>query len=339
MKKLLLLFILLILILTALVSGEKAIPLPELLKPDSITLDRDQIYIGEGTSIYIYDVKNFKLKKTFGKKGEGPREFRLETMRGVEQLTIDVQTENIIVTSMGKVSFFRKDGTYKSELKCHDQSREFIVLGSGFAAQGGLTIENGNRYRAVNIYDPGLNKLKEVFKVKHHFQQGSGLRMFETSYRFATCDNKLFVAWERDFNIQVFDANGKKLFTINRDYEKIKVTDEDKQNVIDFFKTSPRYKELFVILRPLLKFPTHFAALMDMKVSDGKVYAITFKKEDKGFECFIYDTNGKFLERTILPLKQMDDFISQPYTIKNGTFYQLVENEDETWELHISEIR
>jgi len=339
MKKLLLLFILLILILTSPVFGEKVILLAELLKPDSITLDRDQIYIGEGTSIYIYDLKNFSFKKKFGKEGEGPREFRLETMRGAEQLIIDVQTENIIVTSMGKVSVFKKDGTYKSELKCHDQSREFKVLGTGFAAQGGLTIENGNRYRTVNIYDSKLNKLKEVFKAIHHFQQSSGLQVFETSYRFATYENKLFVAWERDFNIQVFDAGGKKLFNINRDYEKIKVTDEDKQNVIDFFKTSPRYKEFFVMLRPLLKFPTHFAALMDMKVSDGKVYAITFKKEDKGFECFIYDTNGKFLERTILPMKQMDDFISQPYTIKNDTFYQLVENEDETWELQISKIK
>lgn len=339
MKKLLLLLISLVLILTSFAYGEKTIPLPELLKPDSITLDRDQIYIGERTSIYIYDLKNFKLKKKFGKEGEGPREFRLDTMRGVEQLIIDVRTENIIVNSMGKVSFFKKDGTYKSELKCHDQSRAFKVLGPGFAAQGGMTLENGNRYRAVNIYDSKLNKLKEVFKVKHHFQRDSGLRMFETSYRMATYDNKLFVAWERDFNIQVFDAGGKKLFNLNRDYEKIKVTEKDKQNVIDFFKTNPRYKELFVMLRPLLKFPTHFAALLDMKVSDGKVYAITFKKEDKGFECFIFDTNGKFLERTILPLKQMDDFISQPYTIKNGKFYQLVENEDETWELHISEIK
>jgi hypothetical protein len=27
-----------------------------------------------------------------------------------------------------------------------------------------------------------------------------------------------------------------------------------------------------------------------------------------------------------------------PYTVKNGKFYQLIETEDEQWELHASEI-
>ncbi|MCP5105603.1 MAG: hypothetical protein GY950_19610 [bacterium] len=339
MKRHLILFILLL--FTLFLYGEKTVPLPDLVNPDSITVSGNQIYIAEGIHIYIYDLKDFKLKKKLGREGDGPQEFRLDVNTGVEQLTLDLQTGDLIVTSLGKVSIFdKKDGTYKSERKAGDQSRQFLSLGKGFAGQGNLTTdEKGKRFRAVNIYGADLKKVKEVFKVKHHFDIREGLRLLEVSQSFVTGGGRLFIAWEREFNIRVFDAAGNHLFNISREYEKVKVTEKHKQQLINYFKTSPRYKRIFEILRIKLIFPDSFAALMSLRVKDGLVYAITFRNEKQGFETFIYDIDGKFREKVFLPVKQTETFAPYPYEIKNGKLYQLVENDDETWELHISEIK
>jgi hypothetical protein len=61
--------------LTVSVFAGKQVILAELVNPDSIAVDQYQVYITEGTSIYIYDLENFKLKTKFGKRGEGPNEF------------------------------------------------------------------------------------------------------------------------------------------------------------------------------------------------------------------------------------------------------------------------
>ena len=59
------------------VSAEDSPMLRELIEPNSIALDHRNIYIPDGTGIYIYDRKDFRLKKRIGKKGEGPQEFLL----------------------------------------------------------------------------------------------------------------------------------------------------------------------------------------------------------------------------------------------------------------------
>lgn len=111
--------------------------LRELIEPNSIALDGRHIYIPDGTSIYIYDLEDFRLKRRVGRRGEGPREFLLDVVRGAEELFIDVRTPVLLVNSLGKVSLFNKeDGSYIRELKLHGRDREFKPLGSGFADPG-----------------------------------------------------------------------------------------------------------------------------------------------------------------------------------------------------------
>jgi hypothetical protein len=52
-----------------------------------------------------------------------------------------------------------------------------------------------------------------------------------------------------------------------------------------------------------------------------------------------FTTEGKFLKRFYLPVKEMDVQFYPPYTVRDNRFYQLLENEEtEQWELHITEI-
>ncbi len=47
-------------------------PLPEVMKPDNITVYENERYVVEGPE--IYSLKALKLIRKFGKKGEGPGE-------------------------------------------------------------------------------------------------------------------------------------------------------------------------------------------------------------------------------------------------------------------------
>ncbi|MCP5105464.1 MAG: hypothetical protein GY950_18905, partial [bacterium] len=80
-------------------AGTKVIPLPELMKPEHpLYFDKTQMYVIEGTSIYIYSLTDFKLVKKFGKQGEGPKEFILDPR--FTGLFISVRTEDIVVESL-----------------------------------------------------------------------------------------------------------------------------------------------------------------------------------------------------------------------------------------------
>jgi hypothetical protein len=335
MRRILLLFLT---FLTVPVFALKHAALAELVYPDSIAVDQYQVYITEGTSIYIYDLENFKMKTKFGKRGEGPKEFMENRQTGNPPLTINVQTKNIIVNSLNKVSFFSKDGKFKNEQKVGAFSDGFIPLGKGFAAQT-LTTEEGKRYWTLDIYDSNINKVKEVFKIKHHFQGlGKGFKVLQESRLYAAYDDKLFVAWVKDFNIQVLDSLGEKLYSINYNYKKVPVTEEDRGKIIEYFKINPRTKELYEIIKPI-HFPGYYPAIGSMQINDGKIYAITFERSNGKFKCFIFDLKGKLLKEVYLGLKTMDIFALYPFSIYNGNIYQLVESEDETWELYINSIK
>jgi len=76
-------------------------------------------------------------------------------------------------------------------------------------------------------------------------------------------------------------------------------------------------------------------------VADQKIYILTYKEKDEKFQFLVLDINGKHLKTVFLPLnKEKDDvFGFTPFCIKNGTLYQLIETEDEEWELHATAIQ
>jgi len=101
------LFILMV-CLASIVFAGNAVILKDHISPGEILLDDNHLYIVESPAISIYSLKDFKLLKTFGKKGEGPQEFK-------GGITVDVQGDHILVNSLKRVSFFSKDGKYINE--------------------------------------------------------------------------------------------------------------------------------------------------------------------------------------------------------------------------------
>jgi hypothetical protein len=336
MKKKLIIFLKLLIFLILLLGwglpgfGERVVSLPDLLKPEAVTLDHQQMYVVEITTIYIYRLKDFKLMKKFGKRGEGPGEFLVDLESG-RPLFLDVQTDEIMVSSLGKVSFFSKTGVFNREMKV--KTAEYVQpLGKGFVAQ---SLQPGKEkvMRAIFWYDEMFQPAKEIIKVPHHFQMGKGLEVFRESQDFLTMDNQLFVTWDPDFKITIFDSQGNKMNSIVHPYQRVKVTELHRQQVIHYLKTHPFFKEYFELLKPI-RFPGYFPAIREMRIADGKLYIVTYKEKNEQTECFVFDLKGKLLSRQYVKLEKKNPLEFSPFAFKNGALYQLVEK-DEEWYLHI----
>jgi hypothetical protein len=318
-------------------ADSKSIILPELVNPDSIAVDQNRLFITEGTSILIFDLTNLKLIKKFGKRGEGPKEFMVNRQSGNPPLNINVDTHEIIVNSKNKVSFFSKDGEYKRETKVSTSSGNFVPFMTRFAGET-LTTEEGKRYWLIELFNEELKKIKELTRIKHHFQGlGKGFKVLQESRLYKVSKDKLFVACKKGFHIEVYNSRGNKLHTISSNYEKKPVSQQDKNDIIKYFKTSPSLKEIYPLLKPII-FPDFYPAIRSMLLDAGKIYIITYKKNNLKTECLVLDSEGKLLRTIFMDLHSSDIFVHYPYTIKRGKLYQLVETIDEEWQLLINEI-
>jgi len=82
---------------------------------------------------------------------------------------------------------------------------------------------------------------------------------------------------------------------------------------------------------------TDYPEIHIYSITDYKLLK-TFKKEAGKSEVQIFDLKGTLLEKTMVPIKEKNSKRFFPYDINKGVLYQLVENDDEEWELHVTKI-
>ena len=336
MKKLIILLLLFLLLLSGFVFSERIKTFGDLLKPHQITVDKSQLYIAEGPAILIYSLEDLRFITKFGKAGEGPQEFKIQ---GNGRITLDVSSGYIMVNSTGRVSLFSKEGIFFKEITAAF-GRDFIPMGEHFVGVHYVQRKNRpDKMKAVKTYDSNLKEIKEIYRMKGRYERGKGYRMFSEPHSYRVYQDKIFVGGYEDFTIDVLDKNGEKRFSIKQDYEREKVGEMDKQAVIHYIDTSPRYNETRDFFKRVLIFPTYFPAIRDFFVTDGNVYVLTYKKVEENFQLFVFDLQGNPVKKTFIPIVEDNLFVEvNPFVIGNGKLYQLIENEDEEWELHIHEI-
>jgi hypothetical protein len=140
--------------------SEKKAALSEIMKPETISVDHNQLYVTEGASIFIYSINDFSQLKKFGKQGQSPQEFALHPR---VSLTLDVSTKDIIANSLGKVSYFTKKGEFIRKIKLMPnffgsppRGKQFLALGQAF--------EQNALYNTVCLFDENLKKIKEIYR-------------------------------------------------------------------------------------------------------------------------------------------------------------------------------
>lgn len=341
-KQMILIIVLLLLLLLGVGSflypGKVAV-LDGIVNPfTKMEVDDNQLYITDGAAIHIYSLKDYSLKKKFGRRGEGPQEFKVVPTNNLGSVILDVYPDYLLVNSLGKISFFTKQGEFIKEIRSISPNGCFKVIGNRFV---GYSFPAGNKtnYLTVNIFDSTLKVVRELYREPQWINPGKDINVFGIrSAFFVVSDDKILVE-NRQSSIVVFNGNGEKLYSIDPQIKPLKVTKKTKKRVHDFFKSLPQFKQLYTIIKDRLKFPRYFPKIRSFFVADYKIYVLSWRRKEKKNECFIYDLEGNLINKTYFPLLQDNIFLPYPFAIGNGKYYQLIENEDgETWELHISHI-
>jgi hypothetical protein len=279
--------------------------------------------------------------KRFGKAGEGPREFTLNPRRSEGSVTIFIHPDYILANSLAKVSYFTKKGEFIKERRIEGSpGLRFQPLGNQFAGEG-FTADKNITYNIRNIYDSNFQQGKELYR-RTAFMQGAGdlNPFYMVSPIMRVYQNKVFINDSEGLKIYVFDQKGDKINTITHKYDNLVITDESRKKMLNWYKTSLYFKQLYTFWKDRLKFPKYFPAIRWYHIMDNKAYVLTYKKEAEKSEFYIFDIKGKFLKKVMVPLAEKDDRLWYPYVIKNGKLYQLIEDSDEEeWELHVTVIK
>ncbi len=340
-KRTIIILLYLFLAFTILVSGKtiEKVNLTDIMKPENIAVDDNQLYISEGGSVFIFSLSDYKLVKKFGSKGSGPQEFQLP---GQMKLIVDARTDKIIINSLNKISFFSKQGEFINEIR--SQSFAYLVRPLGDSLVGlGSAADSKAYYTVINLYDSKFAKTKELFRVVNDVVSPTrkGYKLVNQTIFFDTHKDKLFFTGNSDSAIDIYDQSIKKIGSIQVNVKKKKVSQEFKDMLLNFIKTNPETKDRFEQMKPIT-FADYFPTILNLYVEDDVVYIITsnidFKKGT--MEVLTYDWKGKLKKKFNVLLKQEAPLRTYPMAIHKGKIYQVVENaEEETWQLEVSELK
>jgi len=327
-----LLFILLSLFtFTGPVFAEKVRTLTEVLHPFRFYVDEEQLYITEGVKVFIYSKKDYRLVKKFGKEGEGPGEVLLRRRGGNTEIGLIVQKEHIIVSTVGKLIYFTKDGNFVKEIKTAPAGRWLSPFGELFVGKKYIREKDG-LYHGIALYDSNIKQLKLIYKHIHGWQgtEAEFNPLIVEQADFEIGGDKIFVMDGARTMIGCFDKTGQPLFSITIKDEIVEFTEEDKKNMVADYKTNAFWKRYYETRKHFFKFPEYFPpiSMFTLDPVEKKIYIKTEKKENGKQKWAVYDFNGKLIKTTLLPLGWLRFY--------NGICYRLLLNEEEDeWELYV----
>ncbi len=339
-------------LLAGIVWAEKAVVLPGITNPYTITATKDKLYITEPVTAYIYSLTDYSLIKKFGEEGGGVGKFN-----GL--IKLNTGPDYIFINSKHKISFFTTGGDFIKEQRIPaeviDRMLFYIPMENRFAVGefrtehqasffsrffAALLSETGaptsGFYITISIYDSNLAKVKDLFAYKHPFFTGKYINPVDI--RGSLCvvyRDQLFID-DSDGIIHVFDNSGKALYSVHPSFEKVKITKIHQRRYLKYWMEylAGDYEEY----QGRLRFPAYFPPIRNFFVADERIYVLTFKEIEEKSELLILDLKGQLLKRVLVPLVQIDSLgpaVMNRYTINNHKLYRLVRNKESQYELHI----
>ncbi|MEN8153967.1 MAG: hypothetical protein ABFR75_08075 [Acidobacteriota bacterium] len=309
------------------ISGEKLAEFDNVYKPGRFQVSGDGLYIVDGYQIKLFSMKNFKLITRFGKKGEGPGEFKFAPK------VLLVFPDQAFVSCWGKVALFTRKGKLIKEKKSPNFTDMYKVKENYLGRIFKYDRKNDTSEFSMLLFDKDLNKQKVLSTYIQRREEWTGyqkgmskkmnINMFKDYFDLVTDGEFIFIGdTKKGFFIDIFDSKGERVNTIKNGYEKLKTS---KENIEEYWKRSKRPRDE---KRANYIYPEYYPAYKKLFVNNKKIYAITYKfKRDKQ-ELLILDMKGKILKQTYIPEKRYYNFF-------NNKYYYFVDNEaEEVMEFH-----
>ena len=142
MKKWLIFF--LIVMVGSLAFAEKIGILTEVLTPEMIEVSDNEIYIVEGSSIFMYSLKDLSFIRKFGKSGEGPGE--LKANPSITNILV-TPGDSLLFIGLDKAIRFAKTGQVIKEFRIPTITNYLYPLGKNYV---------GTRFKAIAQQKPNI---------------------------------------------------------------------------------------------------------------------------------------------------------------------------------------
>ena len=300
--------LILVLFITTNLALPETISVSDLEKPHQIVVKENELFIFEEAdySLHVYTISPFALKTKFGKKGDGPSDFKYLPF-------VHIRPDALVCTDFTKSIWFLKKGEI-IKIKNYSDFENFnlqaeMLLFPVKKNYVQITADHEARKRHVFLLDSKFHTIKELYEGSFIWRTDAPIH-----YRTDTfvSKDKIFISdTQRGFYINIFSDTGKLIRTldISREVEEIPG-------------------------KPLLH---------QFNVSDDKIYAATYKKMGNKTEMIILDLKGCILKRFFLPLHSIlpkrGVLRYDPFFVDQNRLYELIKNESSgIWELVITDL-
>jgi len=286
----------------------------------------------------VYSLKPFRFIKQASNYGGGPGENFIPP-------SIMVYPDSLYMYRLGKCMFFSHDGDYIKEYRIPKPNLyNFAPLGDNFLTHNitnDKTVSNHELSICTYSEKEGIKHKKIVYMYVINFPKKKGIKNSFSPYgrfiRYSIVDDKIFIPDStRGMFAEIYDFNGNRLSQINLDYEKIKVSEENKKNIKEILESIPLYNQTEDMY--YLDIPEYYPPYQYATQDNGKVYFLTYYKKGQMREIIIADWKGKFIKQSYVPCLIKMEIVS--CAISDNKFYYIYENEEtEEWELHAEDIK
>ena len=338
----------LLLVAAVSLSAERIGVLPDILEPDGFQVSGTEVFVLEGAIVYVFDHTSLRLKRRFGREGQGPGEVEITPWLSN---TLRVSPDQAIIDSANKLVVYARSGDLIREKIRQPHFTQVVPWGEGYAVRlriGGDT-EDTTQHSSIQFLDGETDELRELYRQPFAGQRDQ-LDMIPDSIHFQVYKNNLFVERSPEgFVIDVYGTDGRKIREIRREYTKKPVTRADRRFYEQLLKEDPMMNiqeenwEQFKT-RTRLKYPDSFPAIRDLVIAGDRIYVKTFEGREARDEFLVLDLKGELLTRAYLPQVREPGFTEQMmgtgvrlYCIDKGRYYYLREL-DEGCELHVEAI-
>jgi hypothetical protein len=279
----------------------------------SIQVDEEEnIYVldSKEVCVKVFD-KNGKHVRTFGKRGQGPGEIQLPSRMYL------VAGKEILIYDAGnsRLSYYSPDGKCLREISTgkHFFSRAIPDSKGNIITQ--LLVPGDTLVYEIKKFDSNLNPLVTIGSIEE--ERAPYVLNIVTptlNVRLMTNDN---IAWgyPKKYEIFVVSPEGKTLRKIVKDYNPVKITEEEKEGLIKDTFGDQGLPSGFKLEFPKNYYPYYFFICGD----DGRIYVRTYEKDKEGnFKYDVFDPEGRYIANFLLP---GIDFL---YVVKNNKMYSMV---------------
>jgi hypothetical protein len=337
MKNLFFLILACLIIFTFNLPAEKLSTFTELTDPSMIAIDGNELYVLDDVQVFVYSLKDYRLLRKFGKKGEGPGELRTDSDLPP---MMDVRGDYVLLNCMNKMIFYSKAGAVTKEKRLPFLAFQVIPFGKQYAVTKFNRTSGGQGLLGVVLFDLEFKESKTIFEIAlpNDLKKGRIMYPFVSVYIQKAGDRLYVVAQQKPFEILRFAPGGEKLKSIKLDHPKVKVTKTYEKESWEWLKLQPGFKDAPKNIKDMIYFPKYLPDIHHFLLKRQNIYVQTFRLKGNLGEFLIMDLNGKLLHAMFLPGAKIKSEVrpspAARYAFVKDKYYYLAENDDEEWELH-----